>query len=708
MIFKTNVLAIFILLSSVSSASNLDVFFDNTRHLNIKNSIELFTDSSSKAPFSEIVSSAKFNKYDLNVINLGVTPYTHWVRFRIKNDSDEEHLIIELDNSLIDKVEFYKQLSATEWDVEETGEEIKINDRKFKDQNFIFEVNIGKGESRTFYLRLESGDIIVAPLLISTPTVFINAHLKKELIFGIYVGVLLVMFLYNLFLYFTVRDKNYLYYVAYIFSVGFTQIILVGYTYKYLWPNYPSFANQSLILFAGFAGISIVLFLRNFLQLRESAPVLNKGLNFIIIGYFIAIPLRVFGYNNISYNIADLLAGIIGLYSLIIAVIVSLKGYRSGKFFLLAWTAFLVGMFVFVLRNIGVLPYNSFTSYMMPIGNAIEVILLSFALADRINILKKEKEESQLQMVDTLKENQRIIREQNVFLESKVKERTGELEASNRELKEAQSQLVNAEKMASLGQLTAGIAHEINNPINFVTSNVAPLKKDIDDILHVLERYGNATNEQDIKEIEILKKELDTDYLVNEINLLLKGIDEGANRTAEIVKGLKSFSRLNEDDLKHTNIQDGIDATLLLLNSETGKYQISIQKEYYELPEVECFPGKLNQAFMNIINNAVQVLALSGVANPTITIKTSCSNNTVTISIKDNGTGIPQKIREKIFEPFFTTKPIGVGTGLGLSIVYTIIKAHHGTICVESEEGKGAEFIITLPIDRQSSDKHHE
>jgi signal transduction histidine kinase len=521
------------------------------------------------------------------------------------------------------------------------------------------------------------------------------------------------MFFYNLFIFFTVCDANYLYYVFYILSVGFTQVTLLGYTYKYLWPDFPRFANQSLILFAAFAGISIVLFLRKFLQVKKYAPLLNKGLNIIFIGYAIAVALRLFAdhniiYNNISYNLADILAGIIGFYSLIIAIIISLKGYRPAKFFLLAWSIFLIGMFIYVLRNFGFLPYNNFTTYLMPFGNAAEVILLSFALADRINVLKKEKEISQAEALKAFEENERIIKEQNVMLENKVKERTEDLTKTNeelakalKELKEAQSQLVQSEKMASLGQLTAGIAHEINNPINFVNTSIRPLRRDINDILSVLKEYDNLSKEnfkERIQEISSLKNSIDLPYLKKEIESLLQGIEEGATRTAEIVKGLRTFSRIDETDLKRVDIHEGIDSTLILLASMMhGK--IVIEKNYGSLPLVECYAGKMNQVFMNILNNAIHAILKKNMKDEEgkIIIKTSEFRNDVVISIKDNGIGMSEEVRKKIFDPFFTTKDVGEGTGLGLSIVYKIIENHKGKIEVHSEEGLGTAFTLTLP-----------
>jgi signal transduction histidine kinase len=326
------------------------------------------------------------------------------------------------------------------------------------------------------------------------------------------------------------------------------------------------------------------------------------------------------------------------------------------------------------------------------------------ALADRINVFKAEKEKSQEETVIALKENERIIREQNVMLELKVEERTHELNESLENVKQAQSQLVEAEKMASLGQLTAGIAHEINNPINFVTSNINPLKRDVEMILDVMTTIesvsqSDASDVEKRKKIADYKEEIDFDYLVVEIRHLIKGIHEGASRTAEIVKGLKIFSRLDEDDLKKTDINEGIESTLIIVNNLLNGY-VKVITEYGGLPLVECYAGKLNQVFLNIISNAIYAVNKKFGDNQGGEIKISTINDgeNVVITIADNGIGMTEEARKKIFEPFYTTKEVGEGTGLGMSIAYNTIKKHNGQILLNSVLGEGTQFILKIPI----------
>lgn len=273
-----------------------------------------------------------------------------------------------------------------------------------------------------------------------------------------------------------------------------------------------------------------------------------------------------------------------------------------------------------------------------------------------------------------------------------------ELNATLENLRAMQSQLVSHEKMASLGQLTAGVAHEINNPINFINGNISPLKRDIDDVLRVMNLYQQIIDQNKLQQyfsdVEKLKQNIDLDYTINEMEALISGIKEGAQRTTDIVKGLRNFSRLDEDDMKLANVNEGIQSTVLILRNKI-KNRADVQLVLGDIPEIICYPGKLNQVFMNIISNAVDAMNENG---GQIVITTTGNQSHVFISIRDNGKGIPQEIIERIFEPFFTTKDVGKGTGLGLSISYGIIQKHKGDIKVTSEIGEGSEFLITLPI----------
>jgi signal transduction histidine kinase len=284
-----------------------------------------------------------------------------------------------------------------------------------------------------------------------------------------------------------------------------------------------------------------------------------------------------------------------------------------------------------------------------------------------------------------------------VSLNQELEKQKFELNKALNELTQAESQLVQSEKMASLGLLTAGVAHELNNPINFISSSINPLQRNIDDLLVLLDKYDSTVQEKKLAEkfgdVDELRNDLDTAYLVNETRKLLKGISEGAFRSQQIVRDLRTFSRMEENEFTNIDIHEGIDSTLSLLGHKMED-RVKVHKDYGKIPHIECLPGKLNQVFMNILTNSI--LAIDGEGE--IFVRSESSGNTVAISIRDTGKGMAAEVREHIFEPFFTTRPVGAGTGLGLSISYSIIEEHNGSIEVSSQPGEGTEFIITLPI----------
>jgi histidine kinase len=288
------------------------------------------------------------------------------------------------------------------------------------------------------------------------------------------------------------------------------------------------------------------------------------------------------------------------------------------------------------------------------------------------------------------------------ILETRVAQRTEKLQTALEELRRTQLQLIQSEKMSSLGQLVGGVAHEINNPINFIYGNLHYTEEYAKNLVNLLRLYQNYYPNP-VQEIVNESETIDLNFLINDFINMIDSMRIGATRVRDIVLSLRNFARLDESDRKQVNIHEGIDNTLMILDRKLSAIQVI--KKYEDLPLVNCYAGEINQVFMNLFTNAIDALSrergseLDSTQTPTIQICTEVmEGNQVAIRIVDNGMGMNSEVLDQIFDPFFTTKPVGKGTGLGLSISYQIVvEQHGGKLICKSEPGEGTEFTIMLP-----------
>lgn len=636
---------------------------------------------------------SQFKQYNQDAPNFGSIPDAVWFRFTVTKDIDKD-FYLQIGSAFIDSIALYAIDNNQAVTVQLSGDNYSFSQRPVRVTTFIFPLEAAAGRQQTYLLRVKTMQPFFFPLRVGTLAAFMEDTHKLDLIQGIYLGFMLLIFLYNLFLFFSTREKLYLFYVAYVASITWFMSTVFQYVFEYFWPGIP-LINQYAVASSAITILTATLFTREFLHTRKQAPLLHK-----LSWCFILMALLVFVLVFTPFQIQALMLAqtgimLMAIYFLVTGITVYRKGYHPAKFYLAAWSFLIAGFIAAILETVNVLPVMHYINSMQ-IGSAIEVTLLSLALADRINVYKKEREEAQAKALTVAHEKAELVLQQNLLLEQNVAERTAELTQSLNDLKEAQAQLIQSEKMASLGELTAGVAHEIQNPLNFI-NNFSELNNEL---------IQDLTKEIDGKNFEEVKLIAD-DIKMNNSKIVFHG-----KRADNIVKSMLQHSRKNTGQKEPTDINDLCDEYLRLsyhgLRAKDKSFNAEYTTDFDEaIGKINIIPQDIGRVLLNLFNNAFYAVNEKRKSQNTqfethykaqVIVQTKKLNNKVEIIVSDNGKGIAQKNIDKIFQPFFTTKPTGQGTGLGLSLAYDVIKAHGGEIKVNARESEGTTFIIQLPV----------
>jgi two-component system, NtrC family, sensor kinase len=662
----------------------------------IGKSIEYLIDSTGKFKIEDVLNQT-FEKGNTDILNLGGVTQNIWMRFKIVSERENE-IFLEINAPLINTLEIFEVKNNHTKILFQGGAGQPYDNRPISIENWLLNLQLQPSITSTIYIKGQSFYPFQIPIAISSKSRFIEDSKYHYLFWGIYVGFMILALIYNLFIYLSVRERSYLYYILYILSSAVFYLGLSGFGFWLFWSDSPAF-NPMIPVFVSFSNCVCILFTFDFLQItKEQKKLYYTG--WILFVFIILVTLLIIAkIYTVALPLSQLSSLVVCIYLIVAGVISYRKGVATAKYYLLAWTLFLVLVIVYILALNNVLPSTFFTTHAAFLGHMTEVALLSFALADRINVLKKENDIKQLKIIDSLKENESLQVKLNQELEKKVKERTNELEETILNLKETQNQLIHSEKMASLGELTAGIAHEIQNPLNFV-NNFSDINKEL---LADLQDSINSGNKEEIENII-------TDLVQNEDKILHHG-----KRASSIVKGMLQHSRSKGDNKEMVNINTLCDEYVKLayhgFKGKDKSLYINFNTEFDpEVKEIMIIPQDIGRTILNIINNGFYAAnerykedIEKGIENPEqpiVKLITKKLDNMVQISISDNGNGIAEDVEDKIFQPFFTTKPTGQGTGLGLSLSYDIITTGHGghlLVGKTAEFDHGTTFTIQLP-----------
>ncbi len=652
------------------------------------------------------------NLFEENSVELKPDLHNYWARFELVNRNESEQWV-SFESYYWDYVQLYFRDSMGNITLIPCGVLSTPYYNKFLLQSQMKYEVLANFESSGKFRREDNINLTIKPTLPALESRTFTHYMD-----GITFGIMFGLALYNLFLFISLRDRTYFWYSLYILSFAFSFMTIFSSApskwTQFFSPNYPLLAFYLKKFADPIIWISYVNFVRNFLVTKDRHSLWDKVLKICIVMIslqFLANVTGVYHFTGVSrvitWNISTTIC-------FIFAIISYFKGYTRAKFFIVGQIFLLAGILITGSHYAGLdmiffLPETEFFNYFRTPSSifalgATESIVFSFALADKYNRLQQDNVRIKFEKE---KEKQDMLASQNEMLEKQVSEQTHELRQSLEDLQTTQAQLIQAEKMAALGTLTAGIAHEIKNPLNFIYNfsdiNVQLLEELIADDRTL------ANDDQSNKESQILET----------LKKNSTRIHHHGKRMDEIVKGMLQHSRTGTTHYEEVNINTLCDESLRMAyhgyRATEKSFDVTCTTDYSNsLPPIRVIAQDLGRVILNIANNAFYSMnekrkALNGTPvhldeyQPEIKLTTAESLQDIVITIADNGSGIPDDIIDQVFQPFFTTKPTGQGTGLGLSMAFDIItKGHGGALNVRSKKGLGTEFEIVLPIEKHS------
>ena len=615
----------------------------------------------------DVFNRSVFSSIDDEVPNFSFNSNPVWIHVPAQLVENKEVLLVN--TPYLDECSLYFVLDGVLIDVKHFGEKFPFKERDFQNPNFTFDLRNKELRDCQLFLRVWNVEPLIIPITTGVVDDLLDFYQRDAMYNTFFTGGILIMLLLNLVMFGFFRKPVYISYAVYLGFTMLTQVGIKGYLFQYLWPSAPGFQLYSLGLFASLAGIGGATYIYYFLNLKTKGRVIRNGA-WVFVGLFsFSIVLMFLKDYASGFKLMHLSTSFYIMYGFIVAISGVRKNESVAKIFLVGWLVLLIGSLVFILKDFGLLPQNELTNYAVQIGSCFEMMIFTIAMGYRTLDAFRVKEQAQNDLLQSIQSNETLIREQNIVLEQTVAERTKELQSSNEQLQTIYENLKEAKsKMSTLGQLTAGIAHDINNPLSYIAMSLEPLAE----------------------EIKRLESKIDKEEYSGMV-LLVGGVQNSTSRILEIVQRLRDYTRTEKQKTESINLNEVIENSLGLLDYNLRG--IEVKKDLNAIPLVVANYGRMNQLFLNLFTNNIEAIREKQETGGVLTIKTESMDQKVQVTITDNGVGMSEETIKHIFDPFYTTKT--GGTGLGMVEVKEILDEVGAEVEFRSY-GDGSQIRIFL------------